>query len=55
MTVYYRKRARVGRNTRLNLTKTGASVSRKAGRVTFNSRGRLSVRILPGLTLRLFR
>lgn len=53
MGLIYRKRVRVGRNTTVNLSGRGASVSERVGRVTFNSRGRVSVRILPGLSLRL--
>ena len=53
MGLYFRKRIRVGRRTTVNLSKTGASVTERVGRVSFNSRGRISVRILPGLSLRL--
>ncbi|WP_370054214.1 DUF4236 domain-containing protein [Leifsonia sp. EB41] len=53
MPVYYRKRANLGAGAHLNISKTGVSVSQRVGRVTFNSRGRVSVRILPGLSLRL--
>lgn len=53
MPLYYRKRVNFGSGTHLNVSKTGASVSKRVGRVTFNSRGRVSVRILPGLSLRL--
>ncbi|MGN6200490.1 DUF4236 domain-containing protein [Humibacter sp.] len=52
MGLYFRKRTSLGRGTTLNVTKTGASVSKRVGRVSFNSRGRLSVRVLPGLTFR---
>ncbi|MFE4951356.1 DUF4236 domain-containing protein [Leifsonia sp. NPDC056665] len=53
MPVYYRKRASLGSGAHLNISKSGASVSQRVGRVTFNSRGRVSVRILPGLTWRI--
>lgn len=53
MGLVYRKRVAVGRRTTVNLSGRGASVSERVGRVTFNSRGRVSVRILPGLSLRL--
>ena len=48
----FRRRVSLGRRTKLNLSKSGASVSERAGRVTVNSRGRVSVRILPGLSWR---
>lgn len=53
MGLVYRKRIALGRRTKVNLSTHGASVSERVGRVTFNSRGRVSVRILPGLSLRL--
>ncbi|OIQ80362.1 hypothetical protein GALL_378900 [mine drainage metagenome] len=52
MGLIFRKRVRVSRTTHVNLSAHGASVSRRAGRVTVNSRGRVSVRILPGLSFR---
>ena len=52
MPFYYRKRAALGRSAHVNLSKSGASVSARAGRVTVNSRGRVSVRLLPGLSYR---
>lgn len=48
----FRRRVSLGRATKVNVSKTGASVSKRAGRVTVNSRGRVSVRILPGLSWR---
>ncbi len=48
----YRKRVRLGSGSWLNLSGRGASVSRRAGRMTFNSRGGGSIRILPGLSFR---
>lgn len=48
----YQRRLRLGRGQSLNLSKRGASVSKRAGRVTFNSRGGGSIRILPGLSFR---
>jgi len=53
MPFYFRKTASLGRGTRLNVSKTGASVSQRVGRVTFNSRGRVSVRVMPGLSFRI--
>lgn len=48
----FRKSRRLGRASRLNLSGTGASVSRRHGPVTVSSRGRGSVRILPGVSFR---
>lgn len=48
----FRKRVRLGRNGHLNLSKRGASVSERIGRLTLNSRGGGSIRILPGLSFR---
>ena len=44
-----RKRVRLGRHLSLNLSRRGVSASVRAGRVTVNSRGSLSVRILSWL------
>lgn len=48
----YRKRIRTGRNSWLNLSKRGVSGSVRMGPVTFNSRGRSSVRLGRGLSYR---
>jgi len=48
----YRKRARVGRNTWLNVSKSGVSGTLRKGPVSVNSRGRFSVRLAPGLSYR---
>jgi hypothetical protein len=48
----FQRRLSLGNGTRLNLSKRGASMSRRVGRVTFNSRGGGSIRILPGLSFR---
>jgi hypothetical protein len=48
----YQRRVRVGRGSWLNLSKRGVSVSKRVGRVTFNSRGGGSIRLLPGLSFR---
>lgn len=53
MGLYLRRRTRITRSTWLNLSKTGASVSSRAGRVTVNSRGRVTVRIGCGLSWRI--
>ncbi len=48
----YRKRVKLGKNGHVNISKSGASVSEKIAPMTVNSRGRVTVRILPGLTFR---
>ena len=48
----YRKRVRLGKNAWLNLSKSGVSSSFRMGPVTFNSRGRKSVRLGNGLSYR---
>jgi hypothetical protein len=48
----FRRSIRLGKRTRLNLSKRGASVSERFGRLTLNSRGGGSFRILPGLSFR---
>lgn len=42
----------LGRTTHVNVSKRGASVSKRVGRLTLNSRGGGSIRILPGLSFR---
>lgn len=49
----FRKSFRIGRKARLNLSKSGVSASARKGRVTVNSRGHVTVRILPGLSWRI--
>lgn len=53
MSVQYRKSKRVAKNTRANVSKSGLSLSHKAGPVTVNTRGRASVRLAPGWSWRL--
>ena len=48
----FRRSIRLGRSGRLNISKRGASVSERIGRLTVNSRGGGSIRILPGLSFR---
>lgn len=48
----FSRRKKLGRSTALNLSKSGASVSKKKGPVTVNSRGRGSVRLGKGLGFR---
>ena len=56
MGLSYRRSFRVGSRSRLNLSGSGASLTRRQGPVTFNSRGRVTVRLGKGLryTFRLF-
>jgi hypothetical protein len=55
MGLIFRKRIRIGENQTINLSKRGTSVVKRVGRVTGNSRGRGSIRILPGLSFRFAR
>ena len=48
----WRKRVRLSKSTSLNLSKTGASVSKRAGRASVSSRGNSSFRIAKGLSFR---
>jgi hypothetical protein len=48
----FSRRKRIGKGLNLNVSKSGASLSKKARRVTVNSRGRASVRIAKGLSFR---
>jgi hypothetical protein len=52
MGLIFRKRVKVDDNTSVNLSTSGASVSRRVGRVTINSRGGGRIRIAPGLSFR---
>lgn len=49
----FRRIIKIGKNTRLNVSKTGISASRKTGPVTVNSRGRITIRLGKGMTWRL--
>lgn len=48
----YRKRVRLGKNAWLNLSKSGVSSSFRVGPMTFNSRGRKSIRLGNGMSYR---
>lgn len=48
----FRSRNRIGKGTFLNLSKSGASVSKRVGRVSLSSRGRGSIRLFKGLSYR---
>ncbi|TWE13254.1 uncharacterized protein DUF4236 [Rudaeicoccus suwonensis] len=52
MGFFFQRRRRVARNTHLNESKSGVSVSRSAGRVTVNSRGRVTVNLGRGIKWR---
>lgn len=48
----FQRRKRVGKSSTVNLSKSGVSMSKRAGRATVNSRGRGSIRIAKGLSFR---
>ena len=48
----YRKRKRLGAGSSLNVSKSGASMSGRIGRLTLNSRGGGSIRFGKGLSFR---
>ena len=52
MPVVWRKSLRVGKRSRLNLSKSGGSLSQRLGPVTVNSRRRASIRLPFGLSFR---
>ena len=52
MPLVWRRSVRLGRRSRLNLSRSGASVSHRRGPVTINSRGRGSLRLPFGLSFR---
>lgn len=52
MGLQFRKQKKLGKNTKLNLSKSGASVSHKAGPVTVNSKGKVSVRLGKGISFK---
>jgi Flp pilus assembly protein TadB len=52
MSLQYRRSKSLGKGTRLNVSKSGLSVSKRVGPLTLNSRGRGSLRIAPGLSFR---
>lgn len=49
----FSRRKRVARATTANVSKTGVSASRKAGPVTVNSRGRVTIKLGKGLRFKL--
>lgn len=53
MGLIFRRRINTGRGTHVNVSTSGVSASKRIGkRVTVNSRGRISVRLLRGLSWR---
>ncbi|WP_293769016.1 DUF4236 domain-containing protein [uncultured Corynebacterium sp.] len=52
MGLTYRSRKKLGKNSHLNISGSGASVSTKIGPVTFNSRGGVWVNLPGGLNFR---
>lgn len=53
MGLVFNRRKKIGKGTTLNVSKKGASVSKKVGRVTVNSRGKASVRLGKGISFKL--
>ncbi|MBG0739015.1 DUF4236 domain-containing protein [Paeniglutamicibacter antarcticus] len=53
MGLSFRKTMKLGKKTRLNVSKSGISASRKAGPITVNSRGRVTIRLGKGISWRL--
>lgn len=49
----FSKRKKVGKNTAVNVSKSGVSASRKMGPLTVNSRGKASVRLGKGLRFKI--
>ena len=52
MAFRYQKRIKTGKNTWLNISKSGVSGSAKLGPFTVNSRGRKTIRLGDGLSYR---
>ncbi len=48
----FRKRVRLGKDTYLNLSKSGISISQKVGPVTLNSRGSICANFGNGISYR---
>ena len=54
MGLIFRKSFRGPRGTRINASRSGVSVSKRFGPLTVNSRGHVTLRILPGVSWRIF-
>jgi len=52
MPLVWRRSLRVGRRSRLNLSKSGVSLYKKVGPLSLNSRGRGSIRLGKGISWR---
>ena len=52
MFIHYRRRSR-GKRAWLNLSKYGVSASGRAGRLTVNTRGRATLRLAKGLSIKI--
>lgn len=52
MGFFFRKQKQLGRGTTLNITKSGASVSKRVGPVRLSTRGRGSIRLGKGFSFR---
>jgi hypothetical protein len=52
MGLVFRRRKRIGRGLGLNLSTSGASVSKKVGPLSVSSRGRGSIRLGKGISWR---
>ena len=48
----FRKTRKIGKNTRVTVSKRGASVSKKVGPLSISSRGNVSVRLGKGISFR---
>ena len=48
----FSRRKRIGKGLNLNLSKSGASLSKRVGPATLSSRGRGSIRLAKGLSFR---
>lgn len=53
MGLLFRKSIRAGKNTRVNLSGSGASVTHRVGPIGINSRGRITIRLGKGISFRL--
>jgi hypothetical protein len=52
MSLVFRRRVKLDDHTAANVSRKGVSISHRRGRVSINSRGRLSVRLFRGLSWR---
>ncbi|MGO1851913.1 MAG: DUF4236 domain-containing protein [Microbacteriaceae bacterium] len=52
MALSFRRTFRLGKNARVNVSKSGVSVSAKRGRLTTNTRGKGSFRIAKGISFK---